>query len=448
MQSRKKKPCWGLLKSADALSGNACGTLRERFFERVVISAFERLIALHFLLKNILAATLTPCPRTVTVLLIDDQPIIGEAVRRMFAGEEGLVFHFCKHAPEAIETAVTVGPTVILQDLVMPEIEGLELVKRFRADQRFRDVPIIVLSTKEEAAVKADAFACGANDYIVKLPDRLELLARVRYHSRGYVALLERNEAFVALQTSQQVLANDLATAAQYVRSLLPPPQQMGSVTADWRFIPSAELGGDAFGYHNLDDEHVAVYLLDVCGHGVGAALLSVSALNAVRSEALPQTDFHDPGSVLAALNKAFPMERQNDMFFTIWYGVYNTAAKTIRWAGGGHPPALLLLPGEGVKPVQLDSDGPLIGAVDGLEFDSRETAVPAGSRLFVYSDGAFEISRPDGSMWAFDDFLTTLASPPLGPENRMDALVTHVRKLSERDDFSDDFSMVELVFG
>ena len=395
-----------------------------------------------------MAATLTPCPRTVTVLLIDDQPIIGEAVRRMFAGEEGLVFHFCKHAPEAIETAATVGPTVILQDLVMPEIDGLELVKRFRADQRFRDVPIIVLSTKEEAAVKADAFACGANDYIVKLPDRLELLARVRYHSRGYVALLERNEAFAALQTSQQVLANDLATAAQYVRSLLPPPQQMGSVTADWRFIPSAELGGDAFGYHNLDDEHVAVYLLDVCGHGVGAALLSVSALNAVRSEALPQTDFHDPGSVLAALNKAFPMERQNDMFFTIWYGVYNTAAKTIRWAGGGHPPALLLLPGEGVKPVQLDSDGPLIGAVDGLEFDSRETAVPAGSRLFVYSDGAFEISRPDGSMWAFDDFLTTLASPPLGPENRMDALVTHVRKLSERDDFSDDFSMVELIFG
>ena len=399
-------------------------------------------------MKNILAATLTPCPRTVTVLLIDDQPIIGEAVRRMFAGEEGITFHFCKHAPEAIEPAAAVGPTVILQDLVMPEIDGLELVKRFRADQRFRDVPIIVLSTKEEAAVKADAFACGANDYIVKLPDRLELLARVRYHSRGYVALLERNEAFAALQTSQQVLANDLATAAQYVRSLLPPPQQMGSVTADWRFIPSAELGGDAFGYHNLDDEHVAVYLLDVCGHGVGAALLSVSALNAVRSEALPQTDFHDPGSVLAALNKAFPMERQNDMFFTIWYGVYNTAAKTIRWAGGGHPPALLLLPGEGAKPVQLDSDGPLIGAVDGLEFDSRETAVPAGSRLFVYSDGAFEISRPDGSMWAFDDFLTTLASPPLGPENRMDALVTHVRKLSERDDFSDDFSMVELIFG
>jgi sigma-B regulation protein RsbU (phosphoserine phosphatase) len=396
-----------------------------------------------------LAATTSPAARGATVLLIDDQPIIGEAVRRMLAGEEGIAFHYCKDATAALETAARIEPTVILQDLIMPEIEGLELVRRFRADERFRDVPIIVLSTKEEAAVKAEAFARGANDYIVKLPDRLELLARVRYHSRGFVALIERNEAFAALQASQQVLANDLSTAAQYVRSLLPPPQKIGPIDADWRFIPSAELGGDAFGYHALDDQHVAVYLLDVCGHGVGAALLSVSALNAVRSEALPQTDFHDPGAVLAALNKAFPMERQNDMFFTIWYGVYDTAARTIRWAGGGHPPAVLLVPDAGgdCRATLLDSDGPLIGAVDGLEFDWREMAVPPGARLFVYSDGAFEISRPDGSMWPFQEFLKALSAAPAGTENRMDSLLSLVRGISGREDFNDDFSMVELAF-
>ena len=388
----------------------------------------------------------SPSRRGVTVLLVDDQPIIGEAVRRMLAAEEGVSFHYCKDAPAALETAAQVGPTVILQDLVMPEIEGLELVKRFRADERFRDVPIIVLSTKEEAAVKAEAFALGANDYIVKLPDRLELVARVRYHSRGYVALLERNEAFAALQASQQVLANDLATAASYVRSLLPPPREEQGIAADWRFIPSAELGGDAFGYHALDAEHFAIYLLDVCGHGVGAALLSVSALNAIRSEALPQTDFHDPGAVLAALNKAFPMERQNDMFFTIWYGVHHAPSGRLRWAGGGHPPALLLAPG-GAAPKLLDSDGPLIGAVDGLEFESATVDVPSGSRLFVYSDGAFEIGLPDGTMWAFDKFLATLAAPPNGAENPMDRLVTHVRAISGREDFNDDFSMVELRF-
>jgi sigma-B regulation protein RsbU (phosphoserine phosphatase) len=385
-------------------------------------------------------------PRGATVLLVDDQPIIGEAVRRMLAGEEGISFHYCKDAPRALEVAGETGPTVILQDLVMPEIEGLELVKRFRADERFRDVPIIVLSTKEEAAVKAEAFALGANDYVVKLPDRLELIARVRYHSRGYVALVERNEAFAALQASQQVLANDLATAATYVRSLLPPPLEAGAIRADWRFIPSADLGGDAFGYHRLDDEHFAVYLLDVCGHGVGAALLSVSALNAIRSEALPQTDFHDPGAVLAALNKAFPMERQNDMFFTIWYGVHHAPSRRLRWAGGGHPPALLLPPGA-APPRLLDSDGPLIGAVDGLEFSSSEAEVPPGSRLFVYSDGAFEIGLPDGTMWPFGQFLANLTAPCAGAERPMDRLVTHVRGMSGREDFNDDFSMVELWF-
>ena len=91
---------------------------------------------------------------------------------------------------------------------------------------------------------------------------------------------------------------------------------------------------------------------------------------------------------------------------------------------------------------------GPLIGAVDGLEFGSSSVSVPPGAQLFVYSDGAFEISRPDGSMWAFDDFLKTLAAPPAAATNRMDALVSHVRQLSERDDFNDDFSMVELVLG
>jgi sigma-B regulation protein RsbU (phosphoserine phosphatase) len=392
-----------------------------------------------------MAIPATPTARGTTVLLVDDQPIIGEAVRRMLAGEAGLAFHYCKDATAAVEKAAEVGPTVILQDLVMPELDGLELVRRYRADERLRDVPVIVLSTKEDPAVKAEAFALGANDYVVKIPDRLEMVARVRYHSRGFTALLERNEAFTALQKSQQVLANDLATAAHYVRSILPQPVAEGAIRADWRFIPSASLGGDAFGYHDLDPEHFAVYLLDVCGHGVGAALLSVSALNAIRSEALPQTDFHDPAAVLAALNRAFPMERHNDMFFTAWYGVFDRATRRLRWAGGGHPPALLLAADGGRH--LLDSDGPLIGAVEGLEFPAGDVAVPEESRLFVYSDGAFEISRADGSMWPFPEFVTALAGGATGVGSPIDALLGRIRELSGQPDFQDDFSMLELVF-
>jgi len=384
--------------------------------------------------------------RGVRVLLVDDQPIIGEAVRRMLSGTEGITLEYCQEAPAALDRAAAADPTVILQDLVMPEIDGLELVRRFRADDRFRDVPIIVLSTKEEPAVKAEAFAVGANDYLVKLPDRLELIARLRYHSRGYVALVERNEAFAALAASREVLAHDLQTAASYVRSLLPAPRDADGIRADWRFIPSAALGGDAFGYHALDGGHFAVYLLDVCGHGVGAALLSVSALNAIRSEALPNVDFHDPAQVLAGLNRAFPMERQNDMFFTAWYGVYERPSRRLRWAGGGHPPALLL---EGTgAPRRLESAGPLIGAVDDLEFTAEELVVPAGARLFVFSDGAFEVGRPDGSMWGFEAFVRALAAAPPGPTSPMDTLLAEIRGLSGREEFADDFSMLSLTFG
>lgn len=142
----------------------------------------------------------------IVVLLVDDQPIIGEAVRRMLAEEPDIEFHFCQDPLQALKTANRISPTVILQDLVMPGLDGLALVRYFRANRQTRDVPLIVLSSREEATTKAEAFALGANDYMVKLPDRLEVIARIRYHSKGYINLLERNEAYAALLESQKQL--------------------------------------------------------------------------------------------------------------------------------------------------------------------------------------------------------------------------------------------------
>jgi adenylate cyclase len=129
------------------------------------------------------------------VLLVDDQQIIAEAVRRMIEGEADIELHWCGDPAEALAVAESIKPMLILQDLVMPQISGLTLVRYFRAHPTTREVPLVVLSTKEEPATKAEAFALGANDYLVKLPDRLELLARIRYHAQGYLNLLARNEA-------------------------------------------------------------------------------------------------------------------------------------------------------------------------------------------------------------------------------------------------------------
>src|SRR5210317_1787741 len=117
----------------------------------------------------------------ITVLLVDDQPMIGEAVRRALSTEKDIEFHYCSDPTKAIKLAIEINTTVILQDLVMPEIDGLMMVRYFRVNKATSKIPIIVLSTNEDATFKSEAFKLGANDYLVKLPDKIELIARIRY---------------------------------------------------------------------------------------------------------------------------------------------------------------------------------------------------------------------------------------------------------------------------
>ncbi|MDP8244352.1 MAG: SpoIIE family protein phosphatase [Candidatus Hinthialibacter antarcticus] len=377
--------------------------------------------------------------RPVTVLLVDDQPMVGEAVRRMLEGDAEIQFHYCSDPSQAIPTAETISPTVILQDLVMPEIDGLTLLKYYRANAATRDVPVIVLSTKEEPKIKAEAFGFGANDYLVKLPDKIELIARIRSHSNAYVHMLQRNEAY-------QKLEEELSDAADYVKSLLPPPLTEGMIQTHWRFIPSTQLGGDAFGYHWLDDDHFALYLLDVVGHGVGAALLSVSIMNALRSATLPNVDFHNPGEVLNALNLTFPMDQQNGLIFTMWYGVLNRANHELVYASGGHPPALLYQPNQ-EPPDRLDSTGVIIGALARAQFETKRRTIQPGARLLLFSDGVYEVFKPNGSMMSFSDFVEITQESITSDESCLDAIQNTIQSLRGLDYFDDDYSMVEFMF-
>jgi len=141
----------------------------------------------------------------VRVLLVDDQRMVGEAVRRMLMGHTPEIeFKFCADAAAAVAAANEFAPTLILQDLIMPGVEGLDMVRAFRANAATEGVPIVVLSSKEEAATKAESFAAGANDYIVKLPDKVELMARIQHHSAAFVNRLERDEAYAKVQEEKQ----------------------------------------------------------------------------------------------------------------------------------------------------------------------------------------------------------------------------------------------------
>jgi len=144
--------------------------------------------------------------KILRILLVDDQQIIAEGIRGMLADEQDMELHYCQDPAMAIRKAMEINATLILQDLVMPDIDGMTLVRFYRANKATRDIPVIVLSSKEDSVIKSDAFENGATDYLVKLPDRTELIARIRAHTRQYLMQCERDAALSELQTLKQEL--------------------------------------------------------------------------------------------------------------------------------------------------------------------------------------------------------------------------------------------------
>lgn len=243
---------------------------------------------------------------------------------------------------------------------------------------------------------------------------------------------------------AHQKLQGELAQAAQYVRSLLPAPMSQPFV-ADWRFVPSTALGGDAFGYHWIDPDHFAMYLLDVCGHGVGPCLLSVAVLHLLQSGSLRDVDNRDPGQVLVALNNTYQMKTNDDLYFTLWYGVYQPASRRLDFGCAGHPPAVLVEPG--VPPVQLlKAKGLPIGLMPDVLYACESVTVPRGRHLYLLSDGAFEVERVDGTMMSFEEFLSMIAGPARSDSTDLDRLYRKLVATRGSEPLEDDFSIVRFA--
>lgn len=282
-------------------------------------------------------------------------------------------------------------------------------------------------------------------------------IARLRADLRDVTMLLdgtiEHGEAIeneladknILLERTQARLDEELSEASRYIMSIIPDPRPDDPAT-DWLLVPSTELGGDSFGYHEIDDDHMAFYLLDVCGHGAGAALLSVTAINVLRSAALAKTDFLDPAAVLGALNEAFPMERQNDMYFTIWYGVYRRSTRVLRYASAGHPPSILLRQGASgeVEAVQLTTRGVAVGTFPDVQYHCQSQSIEPGDRLLLLSDGTFEVETADGKMLPFAEFVAFLAGPG-GDDPR--GLHDWIRSINGDGPLPDDFSFLRVIF-
>lgn len=160
-----------------------------------------------------------PTEEKTVVLLVDDQPIFAALVRQLLQGT-GIVLHYCKDPHQAQEQIRAVHPTVILLDLFMPELSGMDVLRQLRADEQAQRIPIIVLSSAERPQTKHDALMSGAADYLVKNPERLELLARLRTHSKNYLSKIELDAALAENQRIRQQLERAYAELEQRNREL------------------------------------------------------------------------------------------------------------------------------------------------------------------------------------------------------------------------------------
>ncbi len=393
------------------------------------------------------------------ILVIDDDPTV-RAVLKNTLKKQGYDITVASNGEEGITQAQLLRPALIICDWMMSQVDGLEVCRRIRSDTELATTFFILLTARGAARGEEEdrvrGLDAGADEFISKPIEMNELKARVRAGLRLHQLnqdLQSKKQALETLnqdlRTQKQILEAELAQAADYVRSLLPSPL-VGAVTTENLFIPSAQLGGDCFGHNWIDDDRLAIYLLDVSGHGVGSALLSVSVLNVLRSQSLPNTNFCQPSEVLKALNHAFQMRKHGDKYFTIWYGVYHRLKRQLIYANAGHPPALLLSSNSAtnIQIQQLNSLDLPIGFLPDVEFENAVLEVQENSTLYIFSDGAYEINQPDGNILGLDAFIEILTQCNQENTCNLNQLLANIFTFNAQDNLDDDLSLVKVNFG
>jgi sigma-B regulation protein RsbU (phosphoserine phosphatase) len=283
----------------------------------------------------------------------------------------------------------------------------LELIRKVRSSASEQYVYCILLTSKSQVEDLVQGMDAGADDFLTKPFDDGEL--RVRLNAGRRIIGLERS-----LSNANQRMQQELRTAATIQRSLLPvrlPERYQGAFA--WSYKPCNELGGDILNVLPLSASEVALYLLDVSGKGVPAALLSVALSRLLTTTTNASSLIHEkdesasgyrivaPREVLARLNQRFLLDLGGERFFTMMYGVLDLRSNRLCYASGGHNPALLLRPDGDVK--KLASTGPLMGILEDATFEEDTITLQPRDRLLIYSDGVTEAADSHGEQFGIE---------------------------------------------
>jgi sigma-B regulation protein RsbU (phosphoserine phosphatase) len=349
---------------------------------------------------------------------------------------------------------------IVITDWMMPRMDGLDLVKRIRERQTTGYTYVIMLTAKSQKEDIVSGMEAGADDFLAKPFDRDELRVRLRAGERIVNlerSLAERNVALEAANSEIRIvndrMKNDLEAAAEIQRSLLPSTiPAIDGVKSAWLYEPCDELAGDSLNIFRLDDRQIGLYVLDVSGHGVQAALLSVALSRVLaprrdESSILMRADGSgycavSPKEVARDLNIMFPMAVGTSQYFTLLYGILDLELRTFRYVAAGHPGPVHASGGR--TTVHYPSTGLAIGWIADDTFEVAELNLNSGDRLYIYSDGIVEASNETWDQFGEDRLACTIEAGALNTlEESLKSIFNNVIEWGENRKPGDDLSII-----
>jgi phosphoserine phosphatase RsbU/P len=392
---------------------------------------------------NLLTSKIAEIDRHAQILIADDDDV-SRRILGAILEKAGYKVAYAVDGEDCLEKIKQNIPRILLLDWVMPKMDGIDVCRAIQSDPLLQSIYIILVTSRQGTANKVLALDEGADDFLSKPIEPEELLARIRVGHR--IKSLNR-ELALALDEVKM----DLSAASAVQRELLPArAAEFAPLTFSWEFRPTTTMAGDLFDVFRVDEKHVALYLLDVSGHGVAPAMLSVLLHHCISHSPMEDSLIKDhlkeppyyrlcpPGEVARRLNQRFPAET-NGLYFTIFYATFNIQTLEMSYCRAGHVPPIIL---RGGKACRLENGDLPIGMFPDAEFSSYTFQFELGDRMLICSDAVMEAANGDDEFFGSTRVEQTLLDQMKNPLNEaIGVLIERVQQWQGRHQFQDDFS-------
>lgn len=398
------------------------------------------------------------------ILVVDD----SRAQRRVLAaqlGRQGYEVLEAESGAAALEVVQTEQIDLVLSDWMMPEMDGLEFCRAFRAMPRSTYGYFILLTSKSEKGAVAEGLDVGADDFLTKPVNGDELRARIAAGDRILRMERELNEKNRLISSTLEEISalydavdRDLIEARKMQQSLVRDRyKDFGAADVALLLKPCGHVGGDLVGFFRAGDDRLAIYAIDVSGHGIASALLT-ARIASYFSDGSPDHNIalfekedgsigvHSPDEVAKAFNTIMFKDIKTDLYFTMALAYVDMATGMADVVQCGHPNPITLTKSGTVEFV--GQGGLPIGLIEDATFESWSLQLDEGARLILYSDGFTECPSPAGEQLEEDGFQALLSkNHSLKADEFLEALVWDLDEFTKGADFGDDLSAVALEF-